>query len=88
MAGYLGGVAVAAGLAFLFFGGLFYAKPEPATAETLVRDAQQAHHQPVDRCYLVEVRRESDVLDESRRGATVQSPTTRLWTGPVLDRID
>lgn len=78
-AGYLGGVAVAAGLAFVFFGGLFYAKPEPATAEGLVRDAQQAHHQPVDRCYLVEVRRESDAADESRR-VTALSPTTRLWT--------
>lgn len=77
--GYLGGVAVAAGLAFVFFGGLFYAKPEPATAEGLVRDAQQAHHQPVDRCYLVEVRRESDLLDESKP-VTAQSRTTRLWT--------
>lgn len=78
-AGYLGGVAVAAGLAFLFFGGLFYAKPGPASAETLVRDAQTAHHQPVDRCYLVEVRRESDALEEFRR-VTTHSPTTRLWT--------
>ena len=77
--GYLGGVAVAAGLAFLLFGGLFYAKPGPASAETLVRDAQQVHHQPVDRCYLVEVRRESDSLEESRR-VTAQSQTTRLWT--------
>lgn len=79
VAGYLGGVAVAAGLAFLFFGGLFYAKPEVASAEVLVRDAQQAHHQPVDRCYLVEVRRESDALDESR-AFTALSGTTRLWT--------
>jgi hypothetical protein len=78
-AGYLGGVAVAAGLAFLFFGGLYYSRPGPASAETLVRDAQTAHHQPVDRCYLVEVRRESDALDESRR-VTAQSQTTRLWT--------
>ena len=78
-AGYLGGVAVAAGLAFLFFGGLFYAKPGPASAETLVRDAQAVHHQPVDRCYLVEVRRESNALDESRR-VTAHSQTTRLWT--------
>jgi hypothetical protein len=77
--GYIGGVAVAAGLAFLFFGGLFYAKPEVASAENLVRDAQQTHHQPVDRCYLVEFRRESDALDESRR-ITALSPTTRLWT--------
>ena len=79
VAGYLGGVAVAAGLAFLFFGGLFYAKPEVASAEVLVRDAQQAHHQPVDRCYLVEVRRESDLFDESRP-VTALSRTTRLWT--------
>ena len=79
VAGYLGGVAVAAGLAFLFFGGLFYARPEVASAEVLVRDAQHAHHQPVDRCYLVDVRRESDAPDESR-AFTALSSTTRLWT--------
>lgn len=52
--------------------------PARASAEQLVRAARQAHHLPLDRCYLVELRKESELLEE---GAPAVAPrVTRLWT--------
>ena len=50
-----------------------------AKGETVVRDARQAHSMPIDRCYLVEVRRESSMVAELAPGLA-RFPSTRLWT--------
>jgi len=50
-----------------------------ARGDIVVRQAKQAHTMPVDRCYLVEVRRESSIAAELSP-ATPQVRLTRLWT--------
>ena len=60
--------------AWLFRPGLVLASPE-----SLVREAKQAHRLPLDRCYLVEVRKDSAVYDECFP-MTSQVRLTRLWT--------
>ncbi|MDR3639024.1 MAG: hypothetical protein P4L84_34790 [Isosphaeraceae bacterium] len=50
-----------------------------ASANALVREAQQAHRVPVDRCYLVEIRRDSSQSAEWLP-PTSQVRLTRLWT--------
>ena len=50
-----------------------------AKGETVVREARQAHALPVDRCYLVEVRRESSLVSELALAAP-RARLTRLWT--------
>jgi hypothetical protein len=52
--------------------------PARAGAEHLVQEARKAHHLPLDRCYLVELRQESGLLEEA---APAQPPrVTHLWT--------
>ena len=59
-----------------------YARPAPrafARGEAVVREARRAHAVPIDRCYLVEVRRESSLAAEL--SPTIpQVRSTRLWT--------
>jgi hypothetical protein len=50
-----------------------------AKGETVVREAQRAHSVPIDRCYLVEVRRESSLAAELAPNLP-QVRLTRLWT--------
>jgi hypothetical protein len=50
-----------------------------AKGETVVREARQAHSMPIDRCYLVEVRRESSRVAELAPSMP-QLRLTRLWT--------
>jgi hypothetical protein len=50
-----------------------------ARGDLVVREARRAHTMPVDRCYLVEVRRESSVAAELSP-ASPQVRLTRLWT--------
>ncbi|MGO9464233.1 MAG: hypothetical protein ACLQIB_44245 [Isosphaeraceae bacterium] len=50
-----------------------------ARGDIVVREARQAHAMPVDRCYLVEVRRESSTAAELSP-ASPQVRLTRLWT--------
>jgi hypothetical protein len=50
-----------------------------AKGETVVREARKAHLQPIDRCYLVEVRRESSLAAEVAPNLP-QVRQTRLWT--------
>jgi hypothetical protein len=50
-----------------------------ARGEIVVREARQAHTMPVDRCYLVEVRRESSMAAELSPAAP-QVRLTLLWT--------
>jgi hypothetical protein len=50
-----------------------------ASGTLVVREARQAHAMPVDRCYLVEVRRESSMAAEVSP-ASPQVRLTRLWT--------
>lgn len=73
------GMAAAAALAAVLFGGQNLAPPAQAGAETLVRQARQAHAQPVDRCYQVEI-----VPDARgplmRHPLLAQTRQTRLWT--------
>src|SRR5207302_1113737 len=50
-----------------------------ARGETVVREAREVHLQPIDRCYLVEVRRESSMAAELAPNLPM-ARTTRLWT--------
>lgn len=52
--------------------------PVQASAENLVRQAREAHHAPLDRAYLVELRKESELLEEGY--PTVPVRVTKLWT--------
>jgi hypothetical protein len=68
---------VAAAVVLAFLGGL-QISPNRASAEALLREAQQVHRLPLDRCYLVEVRRESGW--QSDMAAETPARVTRLWT--------
>lgn len=75
-------VAAAAAASILAAAGFLLAGPERtalAKVETVVREARQAHRLPVDRCYLVEARRDPSLAAEV---APAMPPvrTTRLWT--------
>ena len=72
------GLAAAAVL-FVAVGAVFLVRPAQASAETLVREAQQAHLLPVDRCYAVDSKAEADGL-ETRLPFLGQPRSTRLWT--------
>jgi hypothetical protein len=50
-----------------------------AKGEAVVREAREAHLQPIDRCYLVEVRRESSLAAEIAPNLP-QVRQNRLWT--------
>lgn len=51
--------------------------PAQASAETLVREAQQAHALPVDRRYLLEIEPSPDMLD---RFPLIEAKPENLWT--------
>jgi hypothetical protein len=75
------GAAAAAAAALIVTGFILLAYDRPALAkgEAVVRDARKAHLLPIDRCYLVEVRRESSLVAEfSPANPPVRQ--TRLWT--------
>jgi hypothetical protein len=74
--------AVAAAAAALIVTGfilLAYDLPALAKGEEVVREARRAHLLPIDRCYLVEIRRESSLVAELSP-ANPQVRQTRLWT--------
>jgi hypothetical protein len=72
------GLAAAAVVLVVFFGGL-HVNPARASAETLVREAREAHALPVDRCYLVQIVPDpKGVL--ARFPILAQPRQTRLWT--------
>jgi hypothetical protein len=70
--------AAAAALLLAFLGGLQMGSGR-AGAETLVHQARAAHQLPLDRCYLVEVRRDQPGREEAD---PLTNPTRiiRLWT--------
>jgi hypothetical protein len=70
--------AAAAALLFAFLGGL-QLRSGQASAESIIQQAQAAHSLPLDRCYLVEVRRDSPLLDESTP-LTIPPRVIQLWT--------
>lgn len=72
------GTAAAAAVLLAFLGGLQLG-PMRASAKTLVQEAQAAHCLPLDRCYLVEIRKESALLDD-RNPLTAQARVIRVWT--------
>jgi hypothetical protein len=74
----VGAAAAAAAIisAFVLFA---HERTALAKGETVVREARRAHLLPVDRCYLVEVRRESSLVAELSP-ANPQVRQTRLWT--------
>lgn len=74
---WLAASAVAAGLLIAFAAG-WQARPMAAGPRTLLREAQEAHRMPLDRCYLVEVQREADSDEANPMAANTR--TTRLWT--------
>src|SRR4051794_27328767 len=71
-----GAAAAAVVLAFVFGSQVSSVR---AGAEAIVREAQRSHQIPVDRCYLVEVRQDSELLQEAYP-MTTQARLTRLWT--------
>jgi hypothetical protein len=75
------GAAVAAAAVMVVIGFILFAYDRPALAkgETVVREARRAHLLPIDRCYLVEVRRESPLVAELSP-SNPQVRQTRLWT--------
>ena len=73
------GIAAVAAALLLGISLLFRDRTALAKAETVVREARAAHSQPIDRCYLVEVRRESSLApDLSQTIPPIR--LTRLWT--------
>ena len=76
--GWAGVAAAAAGL--LACVALFWQDRKVlARGETVVREARLAHSMPIDRCYLVEVRRESSLVAQLAPSLP-QLRLTRLWT--------
>jgi len=75
----LAGWAAAAAAVVLAFVFGSQVPPVQAGAEAIVREAQRSHQVPVDRCYLVEVRQDSELLQEAYP-MTTQARLTRLWT--------
>jgi hypothetical protein len=70
----------AATVLLAFAGGWYFGeKPAHASAESLVREARQAHALPLDRCYLVQSVPEGDGL-LARYPQVAQPRETRLWT--------
>src|SRR5205807_1255747 len=55
---WAGGFAAAAAVVVLAFIFGSHTSPVQASAEALVRDAMRVHQIPMDRCYLVEVKRD------------------------------
>ncbi len=49
-----------------------------ARGDVVVREARQAHTMPIDRCYLVEVRRESSMAAELSPAVAPGPPDTPL----------
>jgi hypothetical protein len=76
---WAGGLSASAAVVVLAFLVGSRVSPVQASPEALVRDAMRVHQIPMDRCYLVEVRRDSELLDESYP-MTSQSRLTRVWT--------
>jgi hypothetical protein len=73
------GLSAAAAVLLLLTAWLLRPSPVLASPESLVREATQAHRLPLDRCYIVEVRKDSAVYDECFP-MTSQVRLTRLWT--------
>jgi hypothetical protein len=73
------GVAAAAALVCAGLALFVHDRPVLAKGETVVLEARQAHALPIDRCYLVEVRRESSLVAELSP-ANPQIRQNRLWT--------
>jgi hypothetical protein len=71
-------VLTAAGLLAAFLAGQ-YLGPAQAGAETLVREAREAHALPLDRCYLVQWVPAAGSLP-ARLPRLAQARETRLWT--------
>jgi hypothetical protein len=73
------GVAAAAASVFLGLALLLHDRTALAKGKSVVFEARKAHLLPIDRCYLVEVRRESSLVAELSP-TTPQVRLTRLWT--------
>ena len=75
------GAGVAAAAALIVMVVLLWPQNRSALAkgETVIREAREAHAMPIDRCYLVEVRRESPLVSELAPAAP-RAGLTRLWT--------
>jgi hypothetical protein len=73
------GAAAAVAALITGFVALMHEPTALAKGETVVREARRAHLLPIDRCYLVEVKRESALVVELSPG-NPQVRQTRLWT--------
>jgi hypothetical protein len=76
---WAGAAAAVAAVLVAIAGLLLQNRSALARGDVVVRAARQAHTMPVDRCYLVEVRRESSMAAELSP-ASPQVRLTRLWT--------
>jgi hypothetical protein len=72
--------AVAAGVFLAFWVGLSVSPSREVSAATLLNEARATHSQPVDRCYLVETKWESDAAADRRFPLLTQPRSMRLWT--------
>ena len=73
------GLSAAAAVLLIVTTWLLRPGPALASAESLVREAKQVHRLPLDRCYLVEFKRDSALFDECSP-MTSQVEVTRTWT--------
>ena len=73
------GLSAAAAVLLILTTWLLRPGPALASAESLVREAKQVHRLPLDRCYLVEFKRDSALFDECSP-MTSQVQVTRTWT--------
>lgn len=77
---WMGGLsAAAAAIVVAFILGSQGVNTAVASPETILRDAQKVHQLPLDRCYLVEIKKESALLEQSYPMMR-KSHVTRLWT--------
>lgn len=76
---WMGAAAAVAAALVVVAGLVLQNRTALARGDLVVREARRAHTMPVDRCYLVEVRRESSMAAELSP-ASPQVRLTRLWT--------
>ncbi|QOV91685.1 hypothetical protein [Humisphaera borealis] len=76
---WMGGLSAAAAAIVVAFILGTQGTPAQASPETILRDAQKIHQLPLDRCYLVEIKKESALLEQSYP-MMQKSRVTRLWT--------
>lgn len=79
MAKWMGGLSAAAAAIVVAFVLGSQGTAALASPETILLESQKVHQLPLDRCYLVEIKKESALLEQSYP-MMQKSRVTRLWT--------